>query len=141
MFLTAPTSCVHASSWTAHAQAEAQMYFSRELPCVQTKYGSMRIYTEENLHDEAIFRKVECFTRILEERLLEHSGPEQTFSEAVLELPLDAQENEKSCLYYLVDPYNRNVGWFEDYDGAEIAAYIAGVPSAEYLCTYVTSCR
>ena len=88
-----------------------------------------------------VFRKVECFTRILEERLLEHSGPEQTFTEAVLELPLDTQESEKSCLYYLVDPYNRNVGWFEDYDGAEIAAYIAGVPSAEYLCTYVTSCR
>ena len=83
---------------------------------------------------------MEHFTWILEERFWEHSGPEQTFTVAVLELPLDMQENEKSCLYYLVDPYNQNIGWFEDYDGAEIAAYIDGVPSAEYLCTYVTSC-
>jgi hypothetical protein len=126
-------------SWTAHAQPEGQLYFSRELVSIQTIDGYMRLYTEAHLHEETVFKEVESFVEILEAKLeakLKSLGATPlSFTEAVLELPVVKEsDSDLECWYYMVNPSIRTVGWLETYDGNDIGQHIKGVPSSEYLC-------
>lgn len=131
--------CDHDCSWTAHQQAEGQLYFSK-LSNIETRLGHLRLYTEAHLHEEQVCKEINHLVRLLEERLRSQSGPSLTYTEAVLEIPIKQKRDKLECLYYLVDPSNRTIGWFERFDGAVIGLRIGGIPSTEYLCKPMFPC-
>lgn len=99
-----------------------------------TTSGPLRVYTEAHMHDSSVCSTINHYLDILEDKARYAPSP-LTYTEAVLEIrdQRDSEENAKKCHYYLVDPKNRTIGWFDKFDGSCFAELVSGLPSAEYL--------
>ncbi|KAJ7500743.1 hypothetical protein B0H11DRAFT_2225139 [Mycena galericulata] len=112
-------------NWTPHQHPEGALYFVQQ---------QNRLFTDENLYDDAILTKVNaCVSRIigcLEDK--KSVGPADDI-DIVLDLIEDRSETIK-CGYYLVDHSTRSIFWMDVFEISQLSSWkrVPGITSASH---------